>query len=118
MTSIWLSLKRIEIEEEIEYPTFPDVMSQFTFIFSGLMTFGLIFSYFNNHKLMEKIINQLGEIYFWDYSTNSSGIKKNLSKKNLVHSLTNLTTTEFIKIETLLYSKCNLLNLIYEISKL
>lgn len=83
----------------IEYPNLPAILAQFSFIFSGLMTFGILFNFFNNKKMKGKLLQNMGNIYFDKISFEKD--------KNQME-----------EISQILLEKCNFLNMMFEISKI
>lgn len=112
--AFWLSLEKVETELKIEYPKLPEILAQFSSIFNGLLTFGIIVSLINSYLMKLTLINNLGEIYFFNYQSfiETKKLKKKERRNNKLIS----TEIEILKSE--LQKKFNIINLVYEVSKL
>jgi hypothetical protein len=75
------------------------------------MGVGILFNIINGSILRKKMINEIGEIYFFDF-------KKHSEVKKEGNYFTVMKHKKLKLIRNQLMSKCNFLNIVYEISRL
>jgi hypothetical protein len=55
--------------KKIEFPRLPQVIAEASSIFSGLMILGILFSLLNNYLMRNKLMDDIGALYFDNYDS-------------------------------------------------
>jgi hypothetical protein len=69
----------VKVFSNVEHPRLPEVFAQAGSIFSGLMAMGILFSLINNKLMRTKLIDDIGSMYFSNFSSLNHYGKKSKS---------------------------------------
>lgn len=65
--AVWLNLLRTSEKIKIEYIKLPDILAQFSSIYSILITMGIIFNFINKFQMKKELKRGIGQLYFKNY---------------------------------------------------